>query len=138
MDVAHDRGDVAPAPRPELLAGRHERHGSIPADGYETVDQLIDQAREPRVTLIGVSFGGLIAVRYAARHPDRIGALILVASPSPLFELDRISAACARYPRVALPLFALRGCLRVAPEILAARDHWPSRMKLAFNTRAAR
>jgi pimeloyl-ACP methyl ester carboxylesterase len=98
-----------------------------------TVSQLIDRSGADRVPLMGVSYGGLIAVRYAARHPDRVSSLILVASPSPAFELDRVSAACARYPRMALPIFAMRGCLRVAPEILAARDGWTSRMKLAID-----
>jgi 3-oxoadipate enol-lactonase len=98
----------------------------------QIVDGLVDRAGPSRVTLMGVSYGGLIAVRYAALRPDRVGALVLVGTPSPQFTLDRLSAACARYPRAALPLFTLRGCYRVVPEILAARDRWSSRMQLAF------
>ena len=137
------------SPTIDALSRRHrvlsfslgDTNGTDPfPEWLETVDRLIDRSGESRVTLMGVSYGGLIAVRYAARHPDRVGALILVASPSPLFELDRVSAACAKYPRIALPVFALRGCLRVAPEILAARDGWTSRMKLAveYASRALR
>jgi 3-oxoadipate enol-lactonase len=129
------------APTIESLSRRHrvlsfslgESTAADPFPGWlDIVDGLIDRSGEPRVTLMGVSYGGLIAVRYAARHANRVGALVLVATPSPLYSLDRVSAACAKYPRAALPIFALRGCLRVAPEIFAARDQWPSRMRLAF------
>jgi pimeloyl-ACP methyl ester carboxylesterase len=129
------------APAIEALSARHrvlsfslgETNGADPFPGWiDIVDRLVDRTAERRVTLIGVSYGGLIAVRYAARHPERVGALVLVASPSPRFKLDRVSAACAKYPRAALPLFALRGCLRLAPEILAAREHWPDRLRLAM------
>ncbi|HYN10226.1 MAG TPA: alpha/beta hydrolase [Vicinamibacterales bacterium] len=129
------------APTIDALSRRHrvlsfslgDSSGPDPFPGWlDIVGRLIDRAGEPRVTLVGVSYGGLIAVRYAARHAERVGALVLVATPSPLYSLDRVSAACAKYPRAALPLFALRGCLRVAPEIFAARDEWPSRMRLAF------
>jgi pimeloyl-ACP methyl ester carboxylesterase len=119
----------------------NDTNGADPFPGWlAAVDRLIDRSGADRVPLMGVSYGGLIAVRYAARHPERVSSLILVASPSPVFELDRVSAACAKYPRMALPLFALRGCMRVAPEILAARDGWSSRMKLAieYTARALR
>lgn len=128
-------------PTIDSMARRHrvlsfslnDTNGADPFPGWlETVDRLIDRSGAERVPLMGVSYGGLIAVRYAARHPERVSSLILVASPSPIFQLDRVSAACAKYPRLALPVFAMRGCLRVAPEILAARDRWPSRMKLAM------
>jgi pimeloyl-ACP methyl ester carboxylesterase len=129
------------APTIEALSARHrvlsfslgETNGADPFRGWlEIVDRLVDRAGVPRVTLMGVSYGGLVAVRYAARHPARVGALVLVASPSPSFRLDRLSAACAKYPRAALPLFTLRGCLRIAPEILAARERWPDRVRLAL------
>ncbi len=127
-------------PTIDALARRHrvlsfslgDTNGSDPFPGWlDIVDRLIDRTGEPRVALMGVSYGGLIAVRYAARRPERVSSLILVASPSPLYTLDRLSAACAKYPRAALPLFALRGFLRMAPEIVAARDRWPSRMRFA-------
>ena len=129
------------APTIEALSARHrvlsfslgETNGADPFPGWlDIVDRLVDLTREPRVTLMGVSYGGLIAVRYAARRPERVGALVLVASPSPSFKLDRLSAVCAKYPRAALPLFTLRGCFRVAPEIFAAREHWPDRVRLAM------
>jgi 3-oxoadipate enol-lactonase len=129
------------APTIEVLSARHrvlsfsltETNGADPFPGWlDIVDRLVDRTGAPRVTLIGVSYGGLIAVRYAARHAERVGALVLVASPSPTFRLDRLSAVCSKYPRAALPLFAVRGCLRVAPEILAAREHWPDRVRLAL------
>jgi pimeloyl-ACP methyl ester carboxylesterase len=128
------------APTIDAMSRRHrvlsfslgDSNGADPFPGWlETVDRLIDRTGEGRAVVMGVSYGGLIAVRYAARQPERVPALVLVASPSPRYSLDRLSAACAKYPRTALPIFALRGCLRIAPEIFAARQHWPSRMRLA-------
>jgi pimeloyl-ACP methyl ester carboxylesterase len=128
------------APTIDALSVRHrvlsfslgDTNGADPFPGWlEAIDRLIDRAGATRAVVMGVSYGGLIAVRYAARRAERVSALVLVASPSPLYTLDRLSAACAKYPRAALPIFALRGCLRMAPEIFAARERWPSRMRLA-------
>ena len=128
-------------PTIDALAQRHrvlgfslnDINGGDPFEAWlRIVDELVDRAGVPRVTLMGVSYGGLIAVRYAARWPDRVQALVLVSTPSPQFTLDRLSAACAKYPRAALPLFTVRACYRVVPEILAARRSWTSRMQLAL------
>src|SRR5438477_6679247 len=41
-------------------------------DGYmHHVDRLLDSARVSSAVICGVSFGGLIALRYAARRPER-------------------------------------------------------------------
>jgi pimeloyl-ACP methyl ester carboxylesterase len=107
-----------------------------PADGWfsgwlRTIDQLMDRAHERRAVLIGVSFGGVIAARYAARRPDRVKALVLASAPGPRWQPDRRQALYLHNPRLMLPLFAVRGCVRLAPEILAARPSWPLRLKLA-------
>ena len=107
-----------------------------PADGWfdgwlRTIDQLIDRANERRAVVIGVSFGGIIGARYAARRPDRVRALVLASTPAPRWQPDRKQVAYLRHPRLTLPLFAIRGFARLAPEIMVARPSWPLRIKLA-------
>jgi pimeloyl-ACP methyl ester carboxylesterase len=97
------------------------------------IDQLIDAAASHRVVLIGVSFGGLVAARYAARHPQRVAALVLVSTPSPRMRLGRFEHLLIRHPLATLPLFALRGVSRLAPEVIAAKSSWPARISFAMS-----
>ncbi len=50
------------------------------ADYADHVRQLLDEVRIPKAALLGHSFGGRVAIRLAARHPERVGRLVLVAS----------------------------------------------------------
>ena len=92
------------------------------------IQQRVDQGTTGQVVLIGVSFGGLIAVRYAARYPDRVAALVLVSTPSPGYKLSELDVSMLRRPIGRLPLFALRGIRRLAPEIRASKDTWSARL----------
>lgn len=94
------------------------------------IQRQVDRSRGDRVVLIGVSFGGLVAVRYAARHPDRVAALVLVSTPSPGYRLSELDEGMVRSPITKLPRFAMRGVRRLAPEIIAAKATW--RERLAF------
>jgi pimeloyl-ACP methyl ester carboxylesterase len=56
-----------------------------PASGYGLDDMVADLAAvldglgvDRKVTLVGNSFGGLLAVAFAVAHPDRAGGLVLV------------------------------------------------------------
>jgi pimeloyl-ACP methyl ester carboxylesterase len=94
------------------------------------VDAVLDRARERRVALVGVSFGGLIAAQYAARRPERVSALVLASTPPPDWRPDRRQAMYMRFPRLAVPFFAARGFARLVPEVFAARPTWPLRLRL--------
>jgi 3-oxoadipate enol-lactonase len=48
-------------------------------DQVAALTQLIDQLKPP-VFLGGISFGGLIALRYAIEHPDRLAGLIAMSA----------------------------------------------------------
>jgi pimeloyl-ACP methyl ester carboxylesterase len=110
--------------RPERKAG-----GTL-LEWIGPIDQALDRADERRVTLIGVSFGGLIAACYAARRPERVAALILVSTPSPVWTPRPGDDFCVRHPRLAFPYFGVRALRRLLPEIYHARDSWPERLHL--------
>jgi len=53
----------------------------------DAVADLIDMLGVERVHLVGLSFGGMHALRTALQHPDRVGRLVLLGS-SPAFGVD--------------------------------------------------
>jgi pimeloyl-ACP methyl ester carboxylesterase len=107
-----------------------ERQGSFLA-WMRAMDEMLDRAHERKVSLIGVSFGGLIAACYAARRPERVSALVLASTPAPAWTPRPADAFCVRYPRIGFPYFAARSLPRLGPEIYRARDSWSKRMEFA-------
>src|SRR4051812_49047854 len=100
-------------------------HGSElahdPALGFENyvrqLDLVFARTGLGSAALCGVSFGGFIALRYAALRPLRVSALVLVSAPAPGW---RPSAQQQRYlamPRLQAPLFALSAPRRLWTEV---------------------
>ena len=50
------------------------------------LDEVLDASGVASAVICGVSFGGLIALRYAARRGHRVRGLILVSTPGPALE----------------------------------------------------
>lgn len=73
-----------------------------------------------RATILGISFGGRVALRFAARRPEHTSALILVSVPGPHFRMKRSHRVYARYPRLFAPLFFAAMPGRVWAELAAA------------------
>lgn len=96
------------------------------------IDALLDRAGIPSAAIAGVSFGGLIALRYAAHRPERVTRLLLVSAAPPRWQPDGRQRRYLRHPRLALPLFAAHGITSFLPEILAARSTWRSRLDFAW------
>jgi proline iminopeptidase len=81
---------AGPALEPSLRMVYFDQRGSgrsdRPADGVysipllvEDVEQLRQALGAPRISLVGQSFGGTLALEYAARYPERVHRLVFVA-----------------------------------------------------------
>lgn len=58
----------------------------IGSDGYSHVADVravLDHLGIDRVSVVGASFGGLVAMQFATAHPDRVDRLVLAAPPLP-------------------------------------------------------
>ncbi len=81
--------------------------------GIEVLVALMDRLGAPRATLIGHSMGGRLAWNFAARHPERLDRLVLIAPDgfaSPGFEYGKkpVVAAPVKLMQYALPKPILR------------------------------
>jgi len=105
---------------------------TTPDDYAAQVARTLDVNQVDRAVVCGVSFGGLIAVRFAARHPDRTSALVLVSTPAPRLRLRRRHQLYARLPWVFGPLFLAEAPWRLRAEIVSAvpsrRARWALRL----------
>lgn len=88
--------DLVPLLRTRFDVVRYEQRGygtEDAADGPFWLDDLVtdlvavlDEAGLQRTHLAGISLGGMVAVRAAARHPDRIRSLTIICSAPVLPE----------------------------------------------------
>jgi 3-oxoadipate enol-lactonase len=87
-------------------------------DGYVGhIDRLLDSANLSDAVICGVSFGGLIALRYAARRRERVRALILVSTPGPRWRPTPQQARQMRWPILSSPFFLLTAARRAWSEL---------------------
>ena len=94
------------------------------------IDRVFEQAGIERADLCGVSYGGLIALRYAALRPSRVGHLVLVSALPPDYEADDRYRFYRRAPVLLLPVFAVGAAQRVSPELRAALPRLRDRLRL--------
>jgi len=88
----------------ELLAVRHRvlavdlpgfGESEKPDENYcaeffvAAIAEFLDQVSVRRATLVGNSFGGILALRFALAHPDRVERLILVSGVREFSEEER-------------------------------------------------
>ena len=102
-------------------------------DGYaKQVGRALSDKGIERATICGVSFGGLIAVRFAAQYPARCSALVLASTPQPAIRLRRRHQMYLRAPWIFGPVFLAESPLRMRPEIFAAIPDARARRRFAF------
>jgi pimeloyl-ACP methyl ester carboxylesterase len=99
----------------------------IRADAAEGIDvlsreleEVLDRANVGRALVCGVSFGGRVALRFAASRPERVAGLALVSTPGPRWRANARVRRHVRWPRLLTPWFVITAPARVVPEILTA------------------
>jgi pimeloyl-ACP methyl ester carboxylesterase len=108
--------------------------GGADLDDYaQQVADALTQKRIERATICGVSFGGLIAVRFASRHPSRCEALVLASTPKPALRLRRRHQVYLKAPWIFGLLFLAETPWRLRPEIRVAIPDARERRRFAMN-----
>lgn len=93
------------------------------------LDGVLDSKGVTAAAICGVSFGGIVATRYAAARPERTSALIVVSTPSPAWTPSPSQARHLARPWRSTPAFLASSPGKMWPEIAAAIDGWPSRLR---------
>jgi len=89
-------------------------------DFTDQIGSALDSLHVDRAVICGVSFGGVAALRFAASHPDRCSALVLVSTPRPGLRLRRKHQIYVRLPWLFGPLFIAETPWRLREEIRTA------------------
>jgi 3-oxoadipate enol-lactonase len=101
-------------------------------DGFiAQIDAALERTGVSAATICGVSFGGLIALRYAAVRPERTRALVLVSTPAPDWSPSSPLRRSMKHPRVLFPLFVLGAGRRVWQELSRTFPDWKQRVSAA-------
>jgi 3-oxoadipate enol-lactonase len=104
----------------DLGSGRRV-HRELGFENYvRQLDEVFQTAGVTRAVLCGVSFGGCVALHYAALHPERVSALILASAPGPGWRPNPQQSAWIARPWRSVPAFVFTSPLRVWPEVSAA------------------
>jgi len=74
--------------RPGYL-GTPIAHGGSPEQQADLAAALLDALGVGRVAVVGISAGGPVAIQFAARHADRVDALVLLSAISQRTELSK-------------------------------------------------
>jgi pimeloyl-ACP methyl ester carboxylesterase len=88
---------------------------TIESDAVRILDALNARQIE-RAVICGISLGGLVALRFAAAHPERTAALVLASTPGPGATLRPHHRFYVRWPWLCGPLFVLETPLRLRHE----------------------
>lgn len=95
--------------------------GDSPMDVFANqVALALDRTSAARAPIVGVSFGGLIALRFAATCQPRTSALVIVSAPGPQWHLRPRHDVYARFPWIFGPVFLAESPFRLRREIAAA------------------
>lgn len=65
--------------------------------GYEIIDAVATKCTDQKLTLIGLSWGGMLCVDYALQYPDKVEKLVLVAPGLHGWEYFQDSVAAQNY-----------------------------------------
>src|SRR5688572_24665745 len=85
------------------------------------VENALAAASAPSAIICGISYGGLIAAAFGARHPDRTLGVVIVSGIPPSWTPDARVRFLMRAPRLLSPVFCLNS-LRLFGEMVAATE----------------
>src|SRR5258705_988374 len=113
-----------------------ERTSHLPFDPARGLDNYVAQTAEALdyagvndAAICGISFGGIVALRFAAAYPERTKALVLASTPGPTWEPCRRHQFYARVPRLCAPLFVAETPWRLAAELASAFPDRDARLR---------
>ncbi|MCL4847985.1 MAG: alpha/beta hydrolase [Acidobacteria bacterium] len=86
----------------------------------EHVDRVLHVLGVDAAAICGVSFGGWVALRFAARRAERVRALVLASAIGPRWRPDEQQVRYMRSPNLSLPAFVLAARARLRPELCEA------------------
>lgn len=98
------------------------------------VDSLLNRAQVHQAAICGVSYGSLIALRYAARRSERVRALAVVSAPGPHWRPDRRMRQYMRFPTLCGPLFFAGAIARAWPELRGTFPNLGKRVRFCTGT----
>ena len=101
------------------------------ASDVDRIAAALDERRIDRAVICGISFGGLVALRFAALHPTRTAALVLASVPGPGARLRPRHRLYVRWPHMFAPLFVVETPFRLRHEL-----RWAF-VKAALSTRVS-
>jgi pimeloyl-ACP methyl ester carboxylesterase len=93
------------------------------------IDQVLEAAGVESAAVCGISYGGLIAYRYATLRPERVRHLVLASALPPDYEPDHRFRFYERAPWLLLPIFIVGSARRVSPELRRALPRWTDRAR---------
>src|SRR5262245_60525323 len=99
----------------------------------EQVSAALDARGLSQAAICGISFGGLVALRFAARQPQRTRALVMVSTPGPVWLLKKRHEMYARLPWVFGPIFLAESPFRLKREIYTALPNGRDRRHFAWD-----
>jgi pimeloyl-ACP methyl ester carboxylesterase len=99
----------------------------------EQVESALDRVGVARSLIVGISFGGLVALRFAVTRAARAAALVMVSPPGPLWRLGSRHETYTKLPWVFGPLFLAEAPWRLRREVVTALPD--RRERLAFACR---
>jgi len=103
-------------------------------DGFaDTIERILDERGISRAVICGVSFGGRIALRFAARRPARTAGLVLVSTPGPRWHLRESHRRFARSPWLSAPAFFVGASGRMRREIRLALPRTRDRVRFLLH-----